>query len=489
MRIGSNEKDLASGGNYPREDVEGTDMFRPFFRRRRTWLVLVGLLLLGISQWLPVDVSAHADAGLDPANVKMGLGIFACIAFLWLTEALPLSATALLVPVLATLTGTMGMGMSLAGFADPLIFMFFGGFALASAMSYQGLDRWIAGRIVVAGRGSFMRVSMLLFIVAAALSMWMSNTATTAMMLPLVLGILGRMGTSPDRGGMNANAVFLLLGVAYSSSIGGLGTIVGSPPNGIAATKLGITFGQWLRFGVPTVLVLMPLMVFVLRWLCRPVPATAPPVEGSRFVFNWHRKMTLLIFGVTASLWVAGGWIAPLLGIRSGYDTLVALIAVLALLYFRVVRWRDIDRGTDWGVLLLFGGGITLSEVLSKTGASLFMAREFADITAGWPGFLVVGAVITFVIFLTELSSNTATAALLVPIFHSVAGELGIPPEQLVVPLAIAASCAFMLPVATPPNAIVFGSGRILQRDMMRVGLVLNLVFAVALTILGWLFF
>lgn len=473
--------------DYPREDVEGTDMFRPFFLRRRTWLVIVGVFLLVAIPWgLPLDAAGHAEAGLDPARVKLGLGIFACIAFLWLTEALPLAATALLVPVLAALTGTMGVKPALAGFADPLIFMFFGGFALASAMAYQGVDRWIAGRIVALGKGSFMRVSLLLFAVTAGLSMWMSNTATTAMMMPLVLGILGRMG-----GGVaaNRNAVFLLLGVAYASSIGGLGTVVGSPPNGIAATKLGIGFGEWMRFGVPAVLVLLPLMALVLKWTFRPVAASAAPMEEARFVLNWHRKVTLAIFAATASLWVGGGWIAPRLGISSGYDTVVALLAVVALLYFRVVRWRDIDRGTDWGVLLLFGGGITLSEVLAGTGASLFMAREFAAFVTGWPAVLVAGAVIAFVIFLTELSSNTATAALLVPVFHSVAGELGMTPERLVVPLALAASCAFMLPVATPPNAIVFATGKVPQRTMMRVGLVLNLVFVAALTVLAGAFF
>ena len=475
-------KATCHGAWYPREDVEGTDMFRPFFRRRRTWLVVSGLVALVVAAlWLRPEVPA--DAGLDSGQVGIGMGIFICIAFLWLTEALPLAATALLVPVLAVVTRVMDVKSALSGFAHPLIFLFFGGFALASAMAYQGLDRWIANRIVQAGNQSFMRISLLLFGVTALLSMWMSNTATTAMMMPLVLGILGQMASG------GRNAVFLLLGVAYSASVGGIGTLVGSPPNAIAAQKLGIGFGEWMRFGVPAVIVLLPLMILVLWWTCRPEHLGRVDIRKEAFAFNWHRVVTLLIFAATALCWMGGAFLGKWLGIGDAVDTVIALVAVLALLYFRVVRWRDIDRGTDWGVLLLFGGGITLSTVLGKTGASLFLATGFSSLVGTWPGILVIAAVVMFVIFLTELSSNTATAALMVPIFFAVAGELGLEAGKLVIPLALAASCAFMLPVATPPNAIVFGTGKVPQREMMRVGLALNLVFVVALTLLARLIF
>lgn len=468
------------GGDYPKEDVEGTDMFRPFFRRRRTWLVLGGFALL-FAVGLGYRPESPAQPGLDPAKVGIGIGIFACIAFLWLTEALPLAATALLVPLLAVLGGLMDLKQALASFADPLIFLFFGGFALASAMAYQGLDVWIARGVVRLGRGSFLRVSLLLFGATAFLSMWMSNTATTAMMMPLVLGVLGRAGMGKGR-----NAEFLLLGVAYAASVGGIGTLVGSPPNAIAARNLGIGFGGWMRYGVPAVLVLLPLMALVLWLVCRPdARGTVARDDDRPFAFNWHRTMALVIFGATALCWIFGAKLGAWFGIGGAVDTVVALAAVLALLYFRVLRWRDIDRGTDWGVLLLFGGGIALSNVLGTSGASVFLAHRFVSLVEHWPLFLVIGAVVAFVIFLTELSSNTATAALMVPIFASVAAELDMAPVKLVVPLAIAASCAFMLPVATPPNAIVFGTGLVPQRRMMRVGLFLNLAFIVALTLLA----
>ena len=171
------------------------------------------------------------------------------------------------------------------------------------------------------------------------------------------------------------------------------------------------------------------------------------------------------------------------------FDSIIAVSSVVLLSAFGLVRWRDIDRTTDWGVIILFGGGLTLGTILKLTGASSFLAGHLNHLTAGWPFILVVGAVVVFVIFLTELTSNTATTALFVPVFYQVAVEMGVPPSQLVLPLTIAASCAFMLPIATPPNAIVYGSGQVPQRIMMRTGLVLNLSFAVILTALSTVLF
>lgn len=455
---------------------------------RKRWVFLLAALVLlgGIGLGLSPDPAVPAMKGLDPVKVRVGLGIFACVAFLWLTEALPLAVTALLVPVLAVAFGLMDVKSSLAGFADPLIFLFFGGFAMASALSGQGLDHWIASRITVAGKGDFLRVSYLMFGVTASLSMWVSNTATTAMMLPLAIGILRRM---PEGPGTSRNAIYLLLGIAYAASVGGIGTIVGTPPNGIAAAKLGIDFLSWMKFGVPAVLVLMPLLVVVLKWRCKPQNLRMPPLERASFHFNRMRVTALVIFSLTALCWICSEPMARLLGVTASFDTLVALAAVLALVSTGVVKWKQIDQGTDWGVLLLFGGGITLGAIISQTGASLFMARVFAELVGGWPLPLVIGAAILFTIFLTELTSNTALAALMVPIFYTISGELGVLPAEIILPLAIAASAAFMMPVGTPPNAIVFSTGWIPQREMIRVGFVLNLAFVVALTVLARILF
>lgn len=453
---------------------------------RRTGLLLGVAAFLLIINIFPIDPSGAA-AGLDPHRVRLGLAIFTCTALFWVTEALPLPVTSLMVPLLAAATGASGLKSSLASFADPLIFLFFGGFVMAAAMARQGVDRWFARSLVRWGGGSFHRVSIGFFAATAFLSMWMSNTATAAMMLPLAIGILGQLGEDPDH---HARRVFLLLGLAYSASIGGLGMVIGSPPNGIAAKELGLSFTGWMRFGLPAVLLGMPAMILALRWMLRPaafhIPAAA---AGGDDGFRWNpaRIATVIVFIAAATAWTCGGWLGPALGAGTSYDTWVALAAVLALFLLGLVRWDDVDRNTEWGVLVLFGGGIALSTILKDTGASLVMARTIAGATASWPPFGVMLAVVLFVIFLTELCSNTAVAALFVPVFAAVAAETGTEARLLIVPLALAASCAFMLPVGTPPNAIVFATGHVSQREMMKVGFVLNLVFTALLGVLAWL--
>ena len=438
-------------------------------------------LLLSIAFFLPMPGDPATLGNLDPGKVRLGLALFACIAFLWMTEALPLAVTAILVPVIAAVLGLANVKDSLANFAAPPIFLFLGGFALASALSAQGLDRWLATNLARLGKGRFIPVSICLFAGTALLSMWMSNTATAAMMLPLAMGILSRFPAE------NRNAHFLLLGLAYSASIGGLGTIVGSPPNGIAAKELGMSFAEWMKFGIPAVLVLMPAMILTLHFLLKPSNGeilAEPSAEA--FAFTAQRKITLGIFLFTALAWIFSARLGDLLTI-SDTDTWIALAAVALLAVTRVVSWKEIEKGTDWGVLLLFGGGLALSAILGSSGASLFMARLLGGAMGGWPLWAIVAAVVTFVIFLTELSSNTACAALLVPIFTAMSAEFGLPAATLIVPLAIAASCAFMLPVGTPPNAIVFGTGLVPQRTMIRVGFALNIIFILLITALSLL--
>ncbi len=445
------------------------------------------VLLLLIAFFLPLGPEAAALEGLDPGKVRLGLALFVGIAFLWMTEALPLAITALLVPVAAAVMGLAGVKDSLASFAAPPIFLFFGGFALASALSAQGIDRWLAGKLARLGKGKFVPVCIHVFAGTAFLSMWVSNTATTAIMIPLALGILNqfhREGTAPK------NAHFLLLGVAYAASIGGLGTLVGSPPNGIAAKALGVSFSEWLKFGIPAVLVLLPAMVATLHFMLKPSNEGACEVEAEeeRFEFTLPRIITLAIFLATALGWVFGVQLGELLGITDT-DTWVALAAVFLLSATRVVGWREIQAGTDWGVLLLFGGGIALSAILGTSGASQFMARLLGGAMGDWPLWAIIMGVVTFVIFLSELASNTATAALLVPIFMALALEFDVDAAKLVLPVAIAASCGFMLPVGTPPNAMVFATGRIPQRSMIRVGIVLDLLFVALITAMSLLIF
>jgi sodium-dependent dicarboxylate transporter 2/3/5 len=449
--------------------------------------VTIGIaLMLAIALFLPLAPEAKALEGLDPGLVRLGLALFVGIAFLWMTEALPLAITALLVPVLAAVMGLSGVKDSLASFAAPPIFLFLGGFALASALSAQGIDRWLAGKLAQLGKGKFVPVCLYLFAGTALLSMCVSNTATTAMMIPLALGIISQFRTE---GAAPKNTYFLLLGVAYAASIGGLGTIVGSPPNGIAAKALGVSFSEWLKIGIPAVLVLLPAMVATLHFLLKPSnEGGAIEVKAERFDFTPQRKITLAIFTAAALGWIFGTPLGKLLGI-SDIDTWVALAAIGLLAATQVVSWQEIQNGTDWGVLLLFGGGLALSAVLGSSGASLFMARLLGGAMGAWPLWAIIMGVVTFVIFLSELASNTATAALLVPIFMAMALEFDVDAAKLVLPVTIAASCGFMLPVGTPPNAMVFATGRIPQRSMIRVGFVMDLVFIALITALSLLLF
>ena len=404
-------------------------------------VVAAALISWAVYSVLPYDI---------PAN--KGLAILMFVAILWFTEALHITVTALIVPVLAAVSGVPGMGtkQALAGFADPIIYIFFGGFALATALHVQKLDRKIALWLISLSRGSMLVSVLALFAVTAFLSMWISNTATTAMMLPLAMGMMSHLDPEKDR----KTFVFVLLGIAYASSVGGLGSLVGSPPNAIAAKALGLDFRGWMNYGLPMMLALMPLVLFSMYVVLRPDFSRKVDIGDSEPIpWNLPRLLTLLVFIVTAIAWILGAQI-----------------------------------NTDWGVLLLFGGGIALSSLLDKSGASLALGQALASQFVTTHPFIVILAVSAFIIMLTEFTSNTASAALLVPVFASIATQLNLPKEALVMVIGIGASCAFMLPVATPPNAIVFGTGLIKQREMMQVGMLLNVLCIILVTLWAYFF-
>ncbi len=418
------------------------------------------------------------------ANVVLGLSILSFIAVLWLTEALHVTVTAILVPILAVVFGVFETQAALNSFANSIIFLFLGGFALAAAMHRQGLDKVIADKVLILARGRFSVAVFMLFGVTAGLSMWISNTATAAMMLPLVLGILSKV----DQDKEHSTYVFVLLGIAYSASIGGIATIVGSPPNAIAAAQVGLSFSEWMTFGLPTTLVMLPIAMLLLYWMLK--PDLKGQFELNHQTVDWDKGkvVTLGIFLLTVSLWIFSKPVNQFLGGFQSFDTLVALGAIVMVCFARVVQWKDIEKTADWGVLLLFGGGICLSNILRQTGTSVFLANELSSMISELNILLIIIVIAGFVVFLTEFASNTASAALLIPVFAGVAEALGVSSVLLSVMIAIAASCAFMLPVATPPNAIVFGSGYIKQNEMMRVGMILNIACIVILSAIALLF-
>lgn len=450
--------------------------------RRAAWLPPSGprtaffLLLAG--------ALAGALYGLLPyaAPVNKGLSLLAFIGVLWLTEALPLAVTALLVPAGALLLGFPGLTpvKALAPFADPIVFLFFGGFALATALRVQQLDRKMAVALLALSRGHLGRAVLLLFTVTAVLSMGISNTATTAMMLPLALGILGAL----DAGHERRTHVFVLLGMAYAASIGGIGTLVGSPPNAIAARAAGLDFADWLWVGLPLVLLLMPLMVLTLWLVLRPRLHRQVRIEMADVPWTWPRRLTLAVFALTALGWLFGGAPLKTLGIHSP-DAFFAVAGAMAVLVLRLASWRAVVAHTEWGVLILFGGGLALGELLGSSGASRVLGQQVAQALQGASPWLMLLGIAAFMVLLSEFASNTAAAALLVPVFAAIAGQMGLPRETLVVLVALAASCGFALPVATPPNALVYGTGHVPQRDMLRAGLALDVVCVLVLAAWG----
>lgn len=426
----------------------------------------------------------------DPKANK-GLALLVFVAVLWLTEALHVTVTALLVPILAIILGLVATKSALAEFANPTIFLFFGGFALATALHIQKLDRMIANKIMALANGRLFLATIYLFSITAFLSMWMSNTATAAMMLPLAMGVLSQM----DRDSNHNTYVFVLLGIAYSANIGGMGTLVGSPPNAIVASQLKLTFSDWLKYGLPIMFILMPIMIGTLYVIFKPKLNVRFEKSFEKIEMNKQRVITLVIFIAIALCWVFSSTINPMisgaLGLEkkiASFDSVVALLAAAVICSTGVASWKQIQDNTDWGVLMLFGGGLTLSAVLRDSGASKILADGIVFLIEGNHFYLIGLLVAAFIIFLTEFTSNTASAALLVPIFISIAQSLGMPELGLALIIGLGASCAFMLPVATPPNAIVFGTGDIKQSEMVKAGVVLNILCIFIIATIGYFF-
>ena len=408
-----------------------------------------------------------------------GLALLVFIGVLWLTEAFNITITSLMVPILAIGLNVLPTKAAFAPFSEPIIFMFFGGFVLAAVMNSQKLDLWIANHIIRLARGNLKLTVLYLFAATAGLSLFINNTAVAAMMLPLTLGILKKVDLKTNR----ALYVFVLLGIAFSASIGGIGTLTGSAPNAILASQLKITFSEWLFYGVPVTILLMIGMVFSLLVILRPNFNVPFEIAFEEIPMTDKRKITLAVFVIAAFFLVFGSWLEPM--IRStlelsqpikNFDAVVAMTAVIILCVTHTATWSEIQDRTEWGVLMLFGGGLVLGIVLKETGASKILADTIVSYI-GVQHWLVMTLVLTaFIVFLTEFTSNTATAALMIPIFISVAEGVGLPPVSLAAIVACSASCAFMLPIATPPNAIVFSTGYIKQGEMVKVGFLLNII-------------
>lgn len=447
---------------------------------------------------LPAEYTNGAGEVLDVTNAgRITLGLMLWMAVWWMTEAVAIEATSFLPVVVLPLSGATTIVEASTPYASPVIFLFLGGFLLALSMQRWGLDRRIALMTlrVVGTRPRNMVGGMM--VATAVMSACVSNTATVAMMIPIALGV----SRFVDEGAADNFRTSLLLSIAYAASIGGLATIIGSPANGFLAQysstelQLEITFLDWLKVGLPVTLVLLPITWLLLTRFIFAIPSQAL-AEGSDSVrkglrelgpVNLGERLTLLVFLATVTCWVARPAIAKLVpGIT---DAGIAIGAGLLLFVLPVGRggMRTLDWETakklPWGVLVLFGGALSLAAAVGEFGVAELIGAGAVGMGQLSP-FWTVFAITTGMVFLTELTSNTATAATMIPLLAALAPGFGVSALELVVPATLAASCAFMLPVATPPNAIVFGSGHISMPQMMRAGLWLNLVAVILLTLL-----
>jgi solute carrier family 13 (sodium-dependent dicarboxylate transporter), member 2/3/5 len=463
-----------------------SDDLRPASRPR--WpLLAIPLTAITVSL-LPLD--------LDPRAHSVAV-VFAMAVIAWMTEIVPLPVTSLVIPALLSASGAVSAKAAFVGFGDPILFIFVGAFFMAAAMNRHGLDRRLAEKLL--GARAFRGRPLLAFgaflFVTAAMSMWISNTATMAIMLPIFLGT--RDLSAP---GAHQKREAGVLTLAYAASVGGMGMLVGSPPNAIATRFLDQALGEgsfgyvdWAMFGLPSAVV-MATMLFVLfivrggRTLGIDAPASSAREPMSR-----GEKVTLYCF-----LAAVAGWSLP--GVAKAADLphaafwndrlnpgAVALVAALPLFFVRdrdgeaVLPWRDGAR-IDWGIIMLFAGGISLGEAMVETKLAEAMGAALVEgggITGLWS---LTAVAVLFTILFTEICSNTAAANILVPLVIAAAATLGVSPIPPAIGVGLAASCAFMLPVATGPNAIAYGSGEVTARGMIRYGFVLNILSAIVLT-------
>jgi sodium-dependent dicarboxylate transporter 2/3/5 len=408
-----------------------------------------------------------------------------CILW-WLTAAVPVAVTALLPMAVFPVVGVLDQRAVAESFGSPVVLLMLGGFLLSRAMEVSGAHRRIALLMVhLCGGGSSRRLVIGFMLASAGLSMWISNTATALMLLPVALAILER---SRDP----ALAVPLMLGIAYAGSIGGIGTPIGTPPNLIFMqvyrdfTGTEISFLQWMAWALPVVALMLPLMALWLTRGLRGEGVELPALEA----WTSAQRRVLALFGLCALAWITrtqplGGWSAWL-GTPGASDASVALLGAAALFLVsdgKGERLLDWERALTipWGILLLFGGGICLARGFMDSGLGALIGAGLAGLDS-LPLPLLVLLLCLAVTFMTEAVSNTAAATLLMPILAAVAVALAVDPRLLMVPAAMSASAAFMLPIATPPNAIVYASGEIPPGRMAREGLVLNLLGAVVIT-------
>ena len=420
-----------------------------------------------ISLWV-VSSYIFSSAVVEIDSVKNGLFILMICAGLWMSEIIPLPVTALLVPVLAYFFKILSPVAAMAPFSNTIIFLFMGGFTLAALLNKHGIDLWLAERVIRVARGSLWLSVVGFYAITSLLSMFISNTATTAMMVPIAVSLIDKQ--------FPRMRTMLILGTAYAANIGGNGTVVGSPPNAIAAAALNISFFDWFKIGFPTMLVMFPLVIIALWYVIKPESdAYVNRVDSSTFIWTPLAKGTIALFLFTVTCWILSSQLSSYLGLKK-FDHMIAILITALAPAFGLLSWKDLEKKIGWGILIIFGGGLCLSTVLATTGTTEWIASSIFNAISNAPLWVILMTSIAMMVFLTEISSNTGSAAILVPVMFALSDQFN--PAfayAMVFGIGLAANCAFMLPIATPPNALVYGTGYIEQKQMLKTGMILNI--------------
>ncbi|MCB4809146.1 DASS family sodium-coupled anion symporter [Tamlana sp. 62-3] len=461
---------------------------------------LVGQILGPVS-FFSILLFFHPEGLNQQANAV--LASVAWVAVWWITEAVSISVTALLPIVLFPLSGGLTLAQTTATYGHKYIFLYVGGFILAIAIEKWNLHKRIALSIIRIVGTNVVNIILGFMIATAFLSMWISNTAASVMILPMGMAIVSQLKDNPNTI-QNENEIFgkaLMLAIAYSASIGGIGTLVGSPTNlvlaGVVQTTFNqeITFSQWFIFGFPIAAILIflcwkYLTAIAFKFKQKEFPGGSEEINKQLKALGkltYEEKMVLIVFTCTAFAWITRSFLLQKL-VPAIDDTIISVSFAILLFLIpsskkdeKIMHWEDAVK-LPWGIVLLFGGGLSLALGFEESGLAIWLGEKLIALQA-FPFVILVVIVITMVNFLTEITSNIATTAMLLPVLISLASTLGVHPYYLIIGATISASCAFMLPVATPPNAVVFGSGYLKIGDMVKKGIWLNIVSIILLSV------
>ena len=462
-------------------------------------------LILGPLLFILVRLLFRTEGLSDEANGVLASTLW--IAVWWITEALPIAATALLPIILFPITGSLDIGTTTESFGHKYVFLYLGGFIIAIAIEKWNLHKRIALNIINVIGSNIQKIILGFMIATAFLSMWISNTATSVMMLPIGIAIIKQLKDNPKTE-VDENLVFgkaLMLAIAYSASIGGISTLIGTPPNlvlaGVISETYGyeITFSQWFIFGFPISIILLficwkYLTSIAFKFKQKEFPGGKQEIKrllkelGN---MTYEEKLVSIVFAATAFCWITRSFLLQKI-LPNLDDTIIAILFAIILFLIpsktkhkKLISWKDTKK-LPWGIILLFGGGMALAKGFETSGLALWIGTQMTSLV-GLSTFILILLLIASVNFLTEITSNLATTAMLLPVLAPMALTIDIHPFILMVGAAVAASCAFMLPVATPPNAVVFGSGYLRIPDMVSKGIVMNFISIIILSIFVYL--